>query len=52
VALTIDSVAEPTTDPCTGVAHGSAQTTLVEQVNDDGGTTSNGPGRVMLSAKF
>ena len=52
VTLTIDSVAEPTTDPCTGVAHGSAQTTLVEQIADDGGLPADGPGRLMLNAKF
>jgi hypothetical protein len=52
VALTVESVAEPTSDPCTGIAHGSLQTTLAEQVTDDAGGSANGPGRVTLNARF
>lgn len=52
-AVTISGVQAPNaTDPCSGVAHGTATATLVELDTIDGGTQVVGPGRVMLNATF
>jgi hypothetical protein len=51
-SLTITGVTRPSMDPCDGGAHGMATATLDEVVIDDGGMTSPGPGRVMMTASF
>src|SRR6476469_6036390 len=51
-ALDVYDITRPSASPCDGSAHGSATATLDELVDDDGGVTTSGPGRVMMTASF
>ena len=51
-SLTISGMTRPSAEPCDGVAHGSAQASLVELDLTDGGVNAVGPGRATLNATF
>lgn len=50
--LTVTDITRPSASPCDGSAHGAATATLDEIVDEDGGTQTSGPGRVMMTATF